>query len=78
MGLVRETVKIGPTLGRPQDTIFYAYLHGDATKEEAIELLVKEYRYGPEGAANALQYVMDHPTIIKKPERYDSIYEEEA
>lgn len=77
MPMVKKQVEIPVTLSRPQDHIFWAYLQGDTTEEEAIELLVTRYRYGREGAKNALHYVKENPQVVKKPKRYDSIYDNE-
>ncbi len=74
MPIVKRQIEIPMTLSRPQDNIFWSYLQGDTTEEEAIDLLVSKYKYGREGAKIALHYVKENPHVVQKPKRYDSIY----
>lgn len=57
----------------PQKFCLYAYSIGDVSFEEAHAILVGKYRYGKQGAAEALRFVKKYPHLCHKPTNYDEI-----
>lgn len=57
----------------PQKFCLYAYSVGDVGFEEAHAILVGKYRYGKQGAAEALCFVKQYPHLCRKPTNYDEV-----
>ena len=65
--------RIGIPARQPQDYTLWAYCVGDIGYEEAHAILVTKYKYGPEGAKEALAFVRKYPHMCRKPSDYEKI-----
>lgn len=64
-------IHIGPDYAPPTRYLFWAYHIGEATYEEALDILINKYKYGQEGAKNALAFVKEYPHLVHKPRDYE-------
>lgn len=72
-------VSMGPSYNPPTRYLFWAFVVGDISFEEAHNILVTKYKFGPEGAREALERARKYPALTKKPTNYEEkIYGEQS
>lgn len=64
-------ISIGPTYAPPTRYLFWAWHEDEISYEDAYSILVSKYKFGPQGAREALLYVKRYPRMISKPLDYD-------
>lgn len=63
-------ITIGKNYAAPTAYLFAAYVQGHIERNEAYNILVQKYRYGREGADNALDYCDEFPQRVHIPTDY--------
>lgn len=62
---------IGPTYVPATRYLFWAWHKNEISYEDAHSILVSKYKFGPQGARNALLFIKKYPHMISRPLDYD-------